>query len=122
MITAQLMSGVTFSATIEERPTMQISMSRGAGGGTPVRLVEIYLPAAGWEGTASPYSQVVEVENATKYSQVNLQPSVEQLVAFHAIDLAFTTENDDGVVTVYAVGDKPADDITMQATVTEVSA
>ena len=30
------------------------------------------------------------------------------------------TENEDGVVTVYAIGDKPTQDYTMQAQITEV--
>lgn len=86
------------------------------------RLAEIPLPAASWVGTASPYSQVVAIEGVTVTSKVDLQPSVEQLAIFHQKDLAFVTENEDGVVTVYAIGDKPTADYIIQATITEVSA
>lgn len=86
------------------------------------RLVNISLPAVGWQGSANPYSQVVTVEGITPYSKVDLQPSPEQLAVFHNKDLAFVTENDDGVVTVYAIGDKPTQDYIIQASVKEVEA
>jgi hypothetical protein len=86
----------------------------------PTRVVSIALPSSAWVGDASPYSQVVSIDGVTPYSLVDLQPSVEQLEVFHNKDLAFTTENEDGVVTVFAIGDKPQNDYTIQATVTEV--
>ena len=85
------------------------------------RIVYVDLIAANWEGNESPYSQVVTVEGATKRSQVDLTPSAEQLDAFHSKDLAFVTENEDGVITVYAIGQKPMNNYTIQATVTEVN-
>ena len=85
------------------------------------RIAYIDLLSANWQGAASPYSQVVDVAGATKNSQVDLTPSVEQLSVFHNKDLAFVTENEDGVVTVYAIGQKPANDYTIQVTITEVA-
>ena len=90
--------------------------------GSSNKLTFISLPANGWKGGESPYHQVVEVEEISMGSMVELQPSVEQLTAWREMELAFTTENDSGVVTVYAIGDKPADDITIQATIKEVVA
>lgn len=84
-------------------------------------IAEIPLPAASWVGSASPYSQVVAIVGATAQSKVDLQPSVEQLAIFHNKDLAFVTENEDGVITVYAIGQKPTNDYTIQATITEVN-
>ena len=81
---------------------------------------EVTLYANKWVGDDSPYSQVVEVAGATENSQVDLTPSVEQLNTFYEKDLAFVTENDNGVVTVYAIGDKPANNYTIQVTITEV--
>jgi hypothetical protein len=92
----------------------------GIDGRTPARIAYVTILANNWTGTASPYSQVVEVDGATANSQVDLTPSVEQLAIFHEKDLAFVTENEDGVVTVYAVGQKPENDYTIQVTVTEV--
>ena len=85
-----------------------------------IRVAEINLLASAWVGDASPYSQVVAIDGITEYSQVDLKPSVTQLAIFHDKDLAFVTENEDGIVTVYALGDKPANDYIMQVSITEV--
>ena len=68
--------------------------------------------------------QVVEVAKSTitSNSKVDLQPSSEQLSIFYEKDLAFVTENEDGVVSVYCVGKIPQNDYVIQATVTEVAA
>ena len=102
--------------------TVQMAGPFGNAGSAAVKLTEISLPAANWKGAISPYSQVVEVEGVSVNSMVDLQPSVEQLEIFHDKDIAFSTENDGGVVTVYAIGDKPTNDYTIQATITEVTA
>lgn len=67
--------------------------------------------------------QVVEVNNATitPRSKVDLQPNSEQLAIFHQKDLAFVTENDKGVVSVYCIGQVPMNDYTIQTLVTEVA-
>lgn len=87
---------------------------------TSARIANVDLLAANWIGDASPYSQVVEIEGITEYSQVDLTPSIEQLVIFYEKDLGFVTENEDGAVTVYAIGQKPENDYTIQVTITEV--
>lgn len=89
--------------------------------GSAVTLGEVTLLAANWSGTEDPYWQVVAISGVTENSQVDLKPSVEQLAIFHDKDLAFVTENDGGVVTVYAIGDKPMNDYTMQVSITEVN-
>lgn len=81
----------------------------------------ISLLSANWKGTASPYSQVVSVEGITEYSKIDLNPSVEQLAIFHDKDIAFVAENEDGVVTIYCIGQKPTIDYSMQITITEVA-
>lgn len=90
--------------------------------GSAVKLASFTAPAEGWKGAVSPYSQVVEVPGVSVNSKVDIQLSVEQLNLLHSRDMAFTTENDGGVVTLYAIGDKPETDLTLQATVTEVIA
>lgn len=91
------------------------------GGSTAVRIATVELLAAKWTGNSNPYSQVVAIDGITQYSQVDLTPSVEQLVVFHEKDLTFVTENEDGVLTVYAIGQKPTNDYTIQVTIREVS-
>lgn len=87
----------------------------------PAWLSSVELLASAWIGTDSLYSQVVTIDGITEYSKVDLLPSVEQLAIFHNKDVAFVTENEDGVVTVYAIGDKPLLDYTMQVQITEVA-
>ena len=68
------------------------------------------------------YGQVVEVKNATitPNSKVDLQLTSEQVVIFQNKALAFSTENDDGVVAVYCAGQIPESNYSIQVTVTEV--
>lgn len=118
-ITATLSGGKTLRASMESEE-LSATFKGPLGSGTSVRIGEVTLLSDGWVGTESPYSQVVTISGVTKYSLVDLQLSVEQLSIFHDNDLAFTTENDGGIITVYAVGDKPADDYTIQVTIMEV--
>lgn len=87
---------------------------------TAARIGEVTLTASGWVGEGYLFSQVVNIVGVTKNSQVDLTPSVEQLAVFYEKDLAFVTENEGGVVTVYAIGQKPKNDYTIQVTITEV--
>ena len=98
----------------------RLEKNGGGGGGSVARIGNITLLADKWDGSENLYSQVVSVDGATENSQVDLTPSVEQLAIFYEKDLAFVTENEDGVVTVYAIGQKPQNDYTMQVTITEV--
>ena len=84
------------------------------------RIAEIYLPASNWSGGGSLFRQVVTVDGVTENSQVDLTPDVEQLAIFYDKSLALVAENEGGVVTVYAIGQKPENDYTIQATITEV--
>lgn len=67
--------------------------------------------------------QIVTVQNATvtSHSKVDLQPSAEQLEIFHEKGLAFVAENENGVVSVFCIGQIPVNDYTIQATITEVN-
>lgn len=87
------------------------------------RIVEVTLLASAWLAATelNTYTQIVTIEGTTEFSKVDLQPSAEQLVIFHERDVNFTTVNEDGTIVVYAVGDKPINDYTIQATVTEVT-
>ena len=69
------------------------------------------------------YKQLVSVDNAiiTMNSKVDLQPTPEMLAIFHEKDLTFVAENEDSVVTVYCVGQKPANTYTIPCTITEVT-
>lgn len=85
------------------------------------KIGEVTLLTSKWTGKDHLWHQVVSIDGVTEYSQVDLTPSVEQLVIFYEKDLTFVTENEDGVVTVYAIGQKPTNDYTIQVTITEVN-
>jgi hypothetical protein len=53
---------------------------------------------------------------------VDIQLTAEQMQQLHGMNIAFTTENDGGTVTLWAIGDKPWEDMTFLATLTEVVA
>lgn len=110
------------AATSGKELVGSVALGKSGGYANPLRLGEVTIYADKWIGSASPYSQIVSIAGVTPYSQVDLTPSVEQLTVFHNKDLAFVTENENGVVTVYAIGDKPQNDYTIQATIKEVTA
>lgn len=95
-------------------------IDKASGSSSYISYVD--LPSSKWQGSQSPYSQVVDIAGVTENSRVDLNPSIEQLAVFHNKDIAFVTENEDGVVTVYCIGQKPVADYTIQATITEVIA
>ena len=85
-----------------------------------VPATNVVLLASAWVGDEGKCSQVVEIPGVTPHTKVDLQPTAEQLAEFHHKVLGFVAENDGGVVTVYAIGDKPTGDHTIQITKTEV--
>lgn len=94
----------------------------GGEGGVSARIDSITLPENAWKGGESPFSQVVELDSVSIRSQVNLQLSAEQNESAARYGIAFTATNNDGVITVYALGNKPVEDFTIQATIMEVLA
>lgn len=86
----------------------------------PAKIGYVTLLASAWEGSGNLYKQIVEIEGVTANNQVDLTPDVQQLAIFYEKDLTFVTENENGIVTVYVIGQKPSNDYTMQVTITEV--
>lgn len=85
--------------------------------------ISVTIYADRWQKASDDrWCQVVTVSNAqiTPNSKVDLQPNAEQLSVFHEKDLTFVAENENGVVSVYCVGQVPKNDYIIQATVTEV--
>ena len=63
----------------------------------------------------------VNVEGLTIRSKVDIFPGVETLESLRIMGTGLCTGNEEGVLTVYAIGNRPADNITVQATITEVT-
>jgi hypothetical protein len=101
-------------------PTLEDRIAALEDSYSPEFVTTVTLLSDNWVGTESPYSQVVEINGVTNSSKIDLQFNADQLTIFHEKDVAFFAENNRGVVTVYCIGQKPANDYTMQATVTEV--
>lgn len=84
------------------------------------KVQDITLLASNWVGNTNPWHQVVAVNGVTANSRVDLRATALQIVELQDNDIAFIAENDDGVITVYALGSKPDVDYTIQAEITEV--
>ena len=86
-----------------------------------IKTVTIELLSSAWvQDNEHQYSQVVSIDGVTEYSKVDLQPTAEQMVIFYEKDLSFVAENEDGIVTVYCIGQVPQNDYAIQATISEV--
>ena len=92
----------------------------GGTGGTITKVTDIVMKVDSWHGGEGMWSQIVEVEAASPFSKIDLQPGAEQLLILQKIEAAMTVENAAGVITVYVTGNKPKTDITIQASITEV--
>ena len=89
---------------------------------TSFRMVNIILAASAWENIGDNlYCQMVMIAGITENSQINLTPSLEQLVIFYEKDITFVTENNDGVVRIYVIGQRPQNDYIIQANIVEVT-
>lgn len=85
------------------------------------KISEVTLLAAAWVSEEDKrHSQIVEIKDVSNKSQVDLTPDVQQLEVFYEKDVTFTTRNLSSEVTVYAIGQKPLNDYTVQVTLTEV--
>ena len=85
-----------------------------------VKIRTISLPADGWVGNNSPFSQVVKIDDVTKDSKVDLQLTTDILSYLFDEKISLTISNNSGVVTVYALNAKPEIDITIKVSITEV--
>lgn len=106
----------------------QLGYLNTPGAALVTRRINIELPMDNWVGDSSLYSQTIEIADITENSKIDLQLTPEQLVWMQDEEIAFTTKNDDGIVTVYAIGIKPTVNFTVgselgpiQATISETT-
>ena len=95
--------------------------SDGASADNTPKLTTVTILASGWEGTSSPYSQTVSANGVSENSKLDLQPTPAQTIELQEAEISLMAANDNGVVTIYAIGDKPISDMTMQMLITEVT-
>lgn len=90
------------------------------GSAAAPKLTSITMPAANWSGTSNPYSQVVTCNGVNVNSKLDLQPTPTQIVELQDAEISLMATNNNGVVTVWAIGNKPTSDYTMDVLITEV--
>lgn len=117
---AVLYTPQTLTSEQQAQARQNIGARKAVDVDSTVKIGYVTLVADSWVGNTSPFSQIVHIDGVTKNSQVDLTPSVEQLSVFYEKDITFVTENEDGVVTIYVIGQKPINDYTIQVTITEV--
>jgi hypothetical protein len=88
--------------------------------GSSGKISTITLPAANWKNAESPFFQTVEVAGISEASKIDIQPNKEQVAQFCVEGTMLHIENDGGIATAYAIGTKPAEDLVLQVTLTEV--
>ena len=84
------------------------------------KLATITISASKWGGSTSPYSQVVSVSGVNANSKLDLQPTAAQIVELQDAEISLMASNNNGVVTIYAIGGKPTSNYTMKVLITEV--
>ena len=126
---AGAVSGKQDALTFDEAPTPSSDNPVKSGGvysalggkQSRVTLASLSLGAV-WSGDG-PYTQTVSVTGATANSRVDLQPTAAQLAALMEDGVtALTVENNAGTLTAYALGAAPSAAMTVQCTLTEVTA
>lgn len=101
--------------------TLSVTMEGPFGSfGSLIKVTELTLAADGWKNAVSPYFQIVALDGVSVNSKVDLQPDTAQIAALAKSGTVLTAVNNNGIVTVYAVGNKPNEQITMQASISEV--
>lgn len=83
---------------------------------------EVFLPASAWTKVSDVrWEQIVKVDGVTERSRVNIRPNSVQVEFWYDKSLALVAEQEDGIVYIYAIGDRPTKDYTIQVEITEVA-
>lgn len=90
------------------------------GAQAKITTASITLPVASWTGD-DPYTQTVTISGVTAKSRIDLNPSAAVLAAAMEGGYGLVIGNNNGTVTVYAVGAKPTAAITVQVSIAEVN-
>lgn len=83
---------------------------------------EVVLTASAWTEGDEGFAQTVSITGGTANSKVDIQPTLAQIVAMQAAGVtALVIKNDSGVFIAECLGAAPTDDMTIQATITELA-
>lgn len=79
------------------------------------------ISAAGWTGN-DPYAHALELANVTANSKVDIQADAATIAVLNEAGVtSLWVQNDNAVLTLYAAGASPSEDMTLQFTITEVN-
>ena len=88
-----------------------------------VKKATLSLTAASWAGSSSPYTHSVTISGITVNSKVDIQMDATALgVLIDSGTSAMWIENNNGTLTAKALGEKPNANLSVQVTITEVTA
>ena len=85
------------------------------------KLTSVTMLSSNWNEEDNFWSQVVECNGVNANSKLDLQPTPAQIIELQDSEISLMATNNNRVVTVYAIGDKPTSDIAMQILITEVA-
>lgn len=85
------------------------------------KIIFVTIPASGWSGSNDLYFQELDVGEVNVNSKLDLQPTASQVANLQDEEISLMIENNNGVITCYAIGNKPSSDYIMQVLITEVS-
>ena len=118
-ITLENAGGRITAYALGKKPLQDVTLQAtvtGTGANLPVTKVK--LPASQWETLKEDlHTQEGSLPGVNGYSRIDLDLSPEQLTAFRDQGFFLTMKNEDGAVTAFAVGSKPSQDISVQATI-----
>lgn len=85
------------------------------------KLAKVLILANAWTGNNNPYSQSVTINGVGANSKLDLQPTPDQIVSLQDSEISLMLTNDNGVITAWAIGNKPTKDYVMDVLITEVT-
>lgn len=85
------------------------------------KLTRVLMLASAWTGNNNPYSQSINITGVGTNSKLDLQPTPDQIVSLQDSEISLMLTNDNGVVTAWAIGNKPTTDYVMDVLITEVA-
>jgi hypothetical protein len=98
-----------------------IAAYEGGGGSAVMKIATVSLPKASWSGSSSPYYQTLTVSGATitGATKVDLCASTSVVASMTASGTReIVIVNNNGTLTAYAIGNKPSENLSLQATLT----
>lgn len=87
-----------------------------------IKTVNITLTSSSWTEGTDAFEQTVSVNGGTANSLIALQPTLAQMVDLQSDGVAvLVVDNNNGTFIAKAMGAAPSSDMTIQASVTEVT-